>query len=255
MPADILRSKVLLVEDNEFNRQVAGNTLRRYKCEVTEAVNGKEAVELISKKEFDIVLMDLQMPVMDGFEATRQIRNVLKSDVPVVALTANAFKSELDECKKIGMNDYITKPYEEEKLIGTIYKLLHPKHTGKINFIKQETQIVETFSGLYDLSKLKKLTNNNDEYFKRMVRIFIDTSRQALDEIGVAYSNGDFETIYRTAHRIKPSLDHLGINSLHGTIRSIESRAKGNENSRALAEELDELKDTLLQVVAGLEQQ
>jgi HPt (histidine-containing phosphotransfer) domain-containing protein len=88
-----------------------------------------------------------------------------------------------------------------------------------------------------------------------MVRIFIDTSRQALDEIGVAYSNGDFETIYRTAHRIKPSLDHLGINSLHGTIRSIESRAKGNENSRALAEELDELKDTLLQVVAGLEQQ
>lgn len=261
IPLDVLKSRVLLVEDNEFNRQVAGNTLRRYKCDVTEAVNGKEALELLNSSEFDIVLMDLQMPVMDGFEATKHIRNTLKSNIPVIALTANAFKSELDECKLIGMNDYITKPYEEEKLIGTIYKILHPQHKGMLKQAlpspppSRNNQVPDAGNGLYDLTKLRKMTGNNLEYYNRMVRIFIDSSRSAIDEIGMAYGKRDFETIYRTAHRIKPSLDHMGINSLHDVIRSIETRARANENSTLLADELDELRATLMSVLTDLEKQ
>jgi len=256
IPSELPFSRVLLVEDNEFNRQVASNTLRRYKCEVTEAVNGLEALQLLSEKEFDVILMDLQMPVMDGFEAARQIRQNIKSTIPIIALTANAFKSEVDECRKIGMNDYITKPYEEEKLISTINKILHPKQNG-VAFnapakIENKSSAVE--KKLYDLSKLRKLTGNNDDYYKRMIHIFIDSSKQAIEELTKASDAKDLDTIYRTAHRIKPSLDHLGIVSLHHVIRSVEIRAKAGENSALLMQEIAEIKTTLQNVLSDLQQ-
>jgi PAS domain S-box-containing protein len=117
--------KVLLVEDNEFNRIVACFTLNAFNCNVVEAVDGNEAVEILKSGEhFDIILMDLQMPIMDGFEAARIIRNELKLSTPIIALTANAFKTELEQCLKLGMNDYVTKPFEEEKLIAIMLKYL-----------------------------------------------------------------------------------------------------------------------------------
>lgn len=117
--------KVLLVEDNEFNRIVACFTLKACNCDVVEAIDGKEAIEILKSGEhFDVILMDLQMPIMDGFEATRIIRNELKLSTPIIALTANAFKSELEQCLKLGMDDYITKPFEEEKLIAIMLKYL-----------------------------------------------------------------------------------------------------------------------------------
>lgn len=256
LPSEVPPARVLLVEDNEFNRQVAGNTLRRFKCDVAEAVNGLEALELMSSSKFDVVLMDLQMPVMDGFEAARQIRENLKSDIPIIALTANAFKSEVDECRRIGMNDYITKPYEEEKLISTIYKILHPKQKGYVftGANKIEVKTIPAEKKLYDLSKLRKLTGNNDDYYKRMIHIFIDSSKQAIEELTKAFDAKDLDTIYRTAHRIKPSLDHLGVSSLHHIIRSVEIRAKAGENSAMLAQEINEIKSTLQSVLADLQQ-
>lgn len=257
LPIEMPLTRVLLVEDNEFNRQVAGNTLRRYKCNVTEAVNGQEAIELLGEQEFDIVLMDLQMPVMDGFEASRQIRQTLKSEIPIIALTANAFKSEVDECKNIGMNDYITKPYEEEKLISTIYKILHPTQKGFVYTARPQataSKIINVEKKLYDLSKLRKLTGNNDDYYKRMIHIFIDSSKQAIEEFTKALASKDLDTIYRTAHRIKPSLDHLGIVSLHHVIRSVEIRAKAGDSSALLSQEVNELKSTLQNVLSDLQQ-
>jgi PAS domain S-box-containing protein len=257
LPVEIAHTRVLLVEDNEFNLQVATNTLKRYKCVVTEAVNGLEALDLLRNSEFDIVLMDLQMPIMDGFEAARQIRQNLKSEIPIIALTANAFKSEVDECRAIGMNDYITKPYEEEKLIGTIYKILHPNQRNFVFEARPRTAVekkIPTEKKLYDLSKLKKLTGNNDDYYKRMIHIFIESSKQAIEELTTAMATNDLNTIHRTAHRIKPSLDHLGIVSLHQVIRSVETRSKTGENSALLAQEIHEVKSTLQEVLIDLQQ-
>jgi len=257
LPVEIAHTRVLLVEDNEFNLQVASNTLKRYKCVVTEAVNGLEALDLLRNSEFDIVLMDLQMPIMDGFEAARQIRQNLKSEIPIIALTANAFKSEVDECRAIGMNDYITKPYEEEKLIGTIYKILNPNQRNFVFEARPRATLekkIPTEKKLYDLSKLKKLTGNNDDYYKRMIHIFIESSKQAIEELTTAMATNDLKTIHRTAHRIKPSLDHLGIVSLHQVIRSVEARSKTGENSALLAQEVHELKTTLQEVLIDLQQ-
>ncbi|QGK73388.1 PAS domain S-box protein [Flavobacterium sp. SLB02] len=117
---DISGINVLLVEDSSINRMVAINSLHYFNCVVTEAVNGIQAIEILKLKSFDIILMDVQMPEMDGIEATIKIREELKLQTPIIALTASAFKSEFDKCKNAGMDDYITKPFEEFDLIETI---------------------------------------------------------------------------------------------------------------------------------------
>jgi PAS domain S-box-containing protein len=113
---------VLLVEDNEMNRMVAINTLSYFGVVVTQAENGLIALQKLKKNSYDLILMDLHMPEMDGIEATKVIRQQLKLTLPIVALTASAFKKEVDQCTEAGMNDYVTKPFEENMLLQTIVR-------------------------------------------------------------------------------------------------------------------------------------
>ena len=116
--------KVLIVEDNEMNQFVAKSILRMWNMDIYQARNGQKAIVLLTEQTYDIILMDKQMPVMDGVESTRYIREVLKSDIPIIALTADAQLEKVQECLAAGMNDYITKPFEPEILFSKIVKLL-----------------------------------------------------------------------------------------------------------------------------------
>jgi PAS domain S-box-containing protein len=113
---------ILLVEDNAINRIIAKKSLLNYNCSVTEVSNGHKAIEILKNQTFDVILMDIIMPEMDGIEATRHIRNELKIDTPIIAFTANAFKSEIEKFIELGMNDYVIKPFDENLLIQTIAK-------------------------------------------------------------------------------------------------------------------------------------
>ncbi len=121
---DLLQRTILLVEDNELNRLLAISLLKRWNAHVVVAVDGEEAIEAIKLHDPKLVLMDLQMPVLDGFQATYKIRNELQSTVPIIALTANALESEKEACVGAGMNDYISKPYQAEDLYLKIIKNL-----------------------------------------------------------------------------------------------------------------------------------
>lgn len=116
---DLTNVKVLLVEDNDLNREIARFILEDEGMDVTEAINGKDAVKLASQNAFDIILMDVLMPVMDGYEAAKEIRT-LDKDVPIFALTANAFKQDVDKAKAAGMNEHISKPLDSKLLIDKI---------------------------------------------------------------------------------------------------------------------------------------
>ncbi|MBN8666300.1 MAG: response regulator [Chitinophagales bacterium] len=116
--------RILLVDDVEMNRMVASAVLSDYGVNITEAENGADAIRLLREQPFDLVLMDLQMPVMDGLNATFQIRNELKLTIPVIALTASAMRRDNERCFQVGMNDYVTKPFNEEELVGVIQKNL-----------------------------------------------------------------------------------------------------------------------------------
>lgn len=243
-------ARVLLVEDNEFNRMVARNTLERYGYSLDEAENGQVAIELLKKKKYGIILMDLQMPVMDGFVATQEIRNKLKLKTPIVALTANAFKSELEQCQALGMNEYVTKPYDEVKLMALITRLLN--QVAKEETAKPDMYTVKDEDFLYDLSVLRKQSPGNSGYVKKMVGIFIEQTKQIVPQLRAAHAKGDLDTVCRLAHRIKPSIDGMGISSLKTVVRDVEHMAKNGDNFKDLADRIAVLCSTLENVIYDL---
>ncbi len=252
LAGDVSAAKILLVEDNEFNRVVARNTLERFGCEVEEAENGEVAVSLLKKNKYHMVLMDLQMPVLDGFEATKIIRNQLKLHTPVIALTANAFKSELEQCLAAGMNDYITKPYDEEKLIAAIYRLLNIDSNYPPLAESEDIAGKSTTNKLYDLSMLIKIAGNEASYLKKMISIFTEQAILSVNQLREAYQNKDLKTIYQVSHRIKPSIDGMGIISLKNVVREVEEMARQQNDAAPLKEQIEVICEVLMLVVEQL---
>jgi CheY-like chemotaxis protein len=121
--------RILAVEDNELNRMVLQVILKKCEVFVSIAHNGQEAIDLIQHQEFDLVLMDVQMPIVDGLEATKYIREELKLTTPIIGLSANAMREEVEICKEAGMNEYISKPYTEEVLISVLTKFKSNSNT------------------------------------------------------------------------------------------------------------------------------
>lgn len=244
---NLKNKNILVVDDNEMNRLVATTILKEYGVLVTECTNGEEAVEAIGSGIFDLVLMDIQMPVMDGFEATREIRNTLHSEIPVIALTANAIKGENEKCIGAGMNDYLNKPFEERELIELISKWLGSKlpDTG-------EKPVEQAGSGLFDLSKLNGIANGNEAFVKKMIQLFIDQTPPSVAAMEAAYRANDFEAVSKIAHRIKPSIDNMGIISLKSDIREIELQAVEFQQSERLIQLIDHVKRVIGIVVESL---
>ncbi len=119
------RKKIMLVEDNPINREVAISLLEFIDLEIFSAENGRVALEMATKEAFDLVLMDVQMPIMDGLEATRNIRKIEAwKEIPIIAMTAHAFEEDIENCMSAGMNDHVSKPVEPQKLYATLYKWL-----------------------------------------------------------------------------------------------------------------------------------
>jgi PAS domain S-box-containing protein len=244
---DIRDARILLVEDNEFNRLVATSILKHYACEVVEAVNGLEALKVLQNESFDVILMDLQMPVMDGFEATKVMRTELGITTPIIALTANAFKTEIDHCMAVGMNDCVTKPYEEKTLVDAIYKnILQGKSSNNKELNAKLNHM------LYNLNKLIDISRGDKDYVRKMIQIFIDQSEASIRQIREAYQAKDLDTVYKTAHRIKPSIDSLEITTLTAEIRAIELLGKEGVDSEILAGHIDHLENVLTEVIDGL---
>src|SRR5688500_9452231 len=155
--------KILVDEDVELNQHLARHIMESWGCVVEVAENGSLAVEKVRSNEYDLVLMDIQMPVMDGMEATRQIRGMndeLKAAVPIVALTANAMKSERDIYLKLGMNDCMAKPFEEPMLFKTVSKNIK-KGTVMINSHTAENKSAASSEKLYDLSMVEAISGGD----------------------------------------------------------------------------------------------
>ena len=117
--------KILLAEDNDINRMIATIVLKSNGYHITEVLDGKEAVAELTRQSFDLVLMDMQMPFMDGLEATRIIRKHINKKVPIIALTASEIKEEKNRCVQAGMNDFLMKPFDEKELVSIINKWLY----------------------------------------------------------------------------------------------------------------------------------
>ncbi len=239
--------KVLIVDDNELNRLVAAVIVENYGALIIEASGGEQAVEYAIKQQPDIILMDIQMPGMNGYQATDLIRKKgLK--LPIIALTANAIKGESEKCIAAGMNDYISKPFKEEDLLATIAKSLGTKVTFEKG---KPANGPHDDKPLYSLEKLRNISNKNEAFVTKMVNIFCEQTPILLADMLDAMRSSNLEKIGNIAHKIKPSIDNLDIHRLKQVIRDIERTAKEG-NHTALHPLVAEVEITLVNVIQQL---
>jgi PAS domain S-box-containing protein len=247
--------KILLVEDNDMNRFIAIQSLDYLGFDVVEAENGKIALDYLSKDaSFDLILMDIQMPVMDGVEATTNIRDRLKINTPIIALTANAFKHDIDLYLATGMNDFVTKPYDEDEFYRKIDHVLSLSNQDalikSLNEKSNETDLPQT---LYDLSNLEKLSKGNQVFINKMIAIFINLSQESSQKIRDGFKSGNYDVMKAAAHKIKPSIDQMGITTLKDVVREIEKFDVSPENLHVLNDKVEYLHRVLTKVNNQLE--
>jgi PAS domain S-box-containing protein len=226
---------ILLVEDNDINRLYAKSILKNWNCQVDIAENGLVAIEKVKNNFYDVVLMDVQMPVMDGYEATRSIRlmDAPKSEIPIVALTANATKNDVEKCLASGMNDYLPKPFTPDDLYRKIVDELKIKPAKKRE-IKVTPSEKSNSNNRFDLTYLRSISNNNEDFITEMIQTFVQSIPGILLEMEACLEEEKWEKLSKLAHQIKPSFTLLGIHDLRSVILFIEENGKGRSNLEEL---------------------
>ena len=237
---------VLVVDDNILNRIAARRTMSNYGIIVTEVKDGQEAIDAIIEETFDIILMDIQMPVLDGIEATKIIREKLKINTPIIALTGSDSKEQIDLCLSIGMNAYIIKPFTKETLLQTLLNIDHQKST---TLIEKSSHTNTVSVELYSLDKIKEISRGDDEFVNKMVRLFIESATKTLDMMLSAFQEKDFIALSALAHRITPSIHDLNISQITYEIKQLELLSKGNPKSELIPEFLLKIESVLRIVI------
>jgi len=199
-------ARVLVVEDVKLNQLLMKTLLEDGGYELEIANNGKLAIEKLKKESFDIILMDLQMPEMNGFETTEYIRKHIDPHIPIIALTADVTTVDVEKCKEVGMNDYISKPIDEKLL----YKKLH-------RYLKKEPLRNGTFiNGLpgqrfTNLNYLKELTRDNPEMIAEMIHVYLEETPRLLNTILESVEREDWKSLQAASHSLLPSFFTIGI--------------------------------------------
>ncbi len=222
---------ILLVEDNEFNRMVAEDTLREVLPGITleNAVNGAEAVDKVKQQQFDVVLMDIQMPVMDGVAATQTIRSQLPApanETKIIAMTANVLQEDVQRYLSVGMNGYVSKPFHIDELLLQIANVIDGKAPGAPQKQQDEGPALKPLpSQVTDMSFLKQLTAGNKVKMDKYITMFLDNAPRLIRQIDAGMDKKDLQEVKIAAHSLKPQLGYMGVKEEVSHIFLIEQTA------------------------------
>ncbi len=222
---------LLLAEDNAVNRLVASKCVERLGHSVETATDGREAVEAWRQGRFDAILMDCQMPEMDGYEATEQIRRCEREEgvgrrTPIIALTAHAMAGDRERCLAAGMDDYVAKPLRGEELAAALARVVNDQPTPEppgSNTTEDDMDAVMPM----DLTHLRELVGGDDEVMGEILDLFLEDAPRQIAALGEAITRGDWDEARRLAHTLKGSASNVGAEPLRQAAWSLEQCSKG----------------------------
>jgi signal transduction histidine kinase/CheY-like chemotaxis protein len=240
--------KILVAEDNTMNQQLIKHLLKGWGFEFDLVFNGQQAVESLKKQKYDLLLMDIQMPEMDGHTATEVIRSELKLNIPVIAMTAHAMAGEREKCISSGMNDYISKPLNEEILYDLIVK--YTGISNKTNNKKNTTSNNLNKAKVINLQYIDNFSEGNKELKDQMIREFVKRVPDNLHTMEKAINEKNYNLIYRIAHDMKTTVHFLGLTALIGhLLQKIEELASANGTIGTINHLFDGVKSVCNQAV------
>jgi len=262
----------LLVDDNAVNQKVAARLLQRMGLTVVIADDGAEAVKLYTEGSFDIVFMDLQMPVMDGFEATRRIRDFegWRPRTPVIALTANAMQGQMERCLAAGMDDFLSKPIQVEHMRSLVAKYCseqseaEPANRTSSASISAADPILDDSATLQlleahhdadvirvELDSLKALADGDVEFLRDLTQAYIDSGNEVLGELKLAFAQQDRPALGKLAHKLKGASANVGLETVRSLCETLERSATVMSNNE-LETKVMQLESALLTTIATL---
>jgi PAS domain S-box-containing protein len=254
LDVDISNSKILLADDNEMNRIVAKMTLSNYGCYIDEAQTGFEVLEKLKHNSYDIILMDIQMPLLDGIDTTKKIRK-LNINTPIIALTAFALKGDDAKFISAGMNDYLAKPFKENDLLSIIYKCLskEKKYIPKIiSKQRKKTGSSTKNAPLFSLDFITEISRDNNDFIKEMALLFCDQTEIAINQIKEHFTKNELDKVVELIHKIKPSIENFKIDSIKNAINDIEENAKENNNIETTKNNIELIDDVIKKVIINI---
>jgi two-component system sensor histidine kinase/response regulator len=250
---DVKGARVLLVDDNEINQQVGQEILQQLGFQVDIANNGLEAIEALEQAEYELVFMDVQMPVMDGYEATRRIRmNPLWSQLPIIAITAHTLSTDREKSLQAGMNDQVNKPIDTDELIAVIRKYVKNKGRSpdRGELILSPAGNERQLPGIVYAEGLARV-GGNQKIYKKLLLQFAASNADTADKLRNALLSGDLQEASRLLHTVKGVAANIGANDLAAATSQLETALLGKSNKdRDLL--LEEFMTSLTVVMDGI---
>ncbi|MCD9013988.1 hybrid sensor histidine kinase/response regulator [Parachryseolinea silvisoli] len=246
----LIGAEILVVEDNPLNQMLARKVLQKAGCNVDIASNGLQALERIKMKQYEVILMDIQMPEMDGFETTRHVRTQLQppvSEVPIIAMTAHAFGSDVAKCLAVGMNDYISKPFKADDLYLKLLKFVQPSPTRVVPFKRNDALPHHKI----DLSALHELAGDNDVFIDELVLEYNRQTPAFVEKLKGYTKSQNFEAIRFICHQIRYSYGILSMAALDKALDEISTLLKMTDPGPEMTKVI-KLVNTIISLISAI---
>lgn len=255
--SNLMSIKVLVVEDIALNQLLMKTILDDFGFDRDIASNGLIAIEKLQKKSYDIILMDLQMPEMNGFETTDYIRNILHSNIPIIALTADVTTMDLEKCREVGMNDYLAKPLNEKLLYSKIVALvkkesMYSNQNDHVSFTKSPTK--PTNIKCINLDYLKNLTKSDPKLMAEMIKLYLDQTPGLVHMMNQSFTSRNWKSLYDAVHKMIPSFLIMGISpDFENIAKIVQDFASIQLSEKGIPEMIKQLDNVCTQACAELQ--
>lgn len=245
LPSHLKKLHFLLVDDEEFNLHLLKNILKKWGVSFSEATNGKLAKELASEKMFDLIFMDVRMPFMDGFEASKQILNH-RPATKIIALTAANNQEDIQKSKEAGMLGLLQKPFTEAELLGLVTKFFPENPDNPIISVEPHIPV--------NPEELEKMSGSDKKFFKEMIKIFIKSSENALQTMKKSIATQDWDAIGEAAHKLAAPAKHMAALYLYDQLKILEKETPNVEDPSKIEKIIEEINTEIQQIHIILKQ-